>query len=197
MRKFVLVALLVFVLTTCSVFATEQQRTKSITVNPIGWLFGAYNAEFNFSVTPCLSIPVSVMHWSLDSDSGINEWDFDMNAIGLGLKYYFAKKAVEGWYLGAVLSFNNVSVELETEDWLTSEVLTGKSSSTVVGYGALIGLQSIWDSGFTLDFGLGIKAVSIPSMKVEATGAGITQTEEYEGESFNMPIIKLAVGYAF
>ncbi|MCK5534494.1 DUF3575 domain-containing protein [bacterium] len=197
MKKFVLVALLVVALATCSAFATEQQRTKSITVNPLGWLFAAYNAEFNFSVTPCLSIPISVMHWSLDSDSGENEWDLNMNAIGFGLKYYFAKKAVEGWYLGAVLSFNNVSVELKREDWLTSEILTGKSNSTAVSYGALIGLQSIWDSGFTLDFGLGIRSVNIPSMEVEATGAGITQTEEYDGESFTMPIIKLAIGYAF
>lgn len=195
MKKILIISLVLVTLSFTSAFAV--QRGTSITANPLGLLFGIFNLEANFSVAPNLSVPVSGMYFGYSTTDGDNEWDFQLIGLGVGLRYYWQKKAVNGWYLGAVLNYNNATVDLETEHIATGETVTGDSTASAISYGFLIGYQSIWDSGFTLDFGLGAQLLTLPDFDVEVKKGGVTEKKEYDGASVTIPLLQLALGYAF
>jgi hypothetical protein len=193
MKRVVVVGLLVLALCVPAVFA--EQKGTSVTFNPVGFLFGQL-VEVNLGVTPSLSVPVGGSY--LGYKTGDDEFSF--TRFGGGLRYYWAGNGVNGWYIGGLLTYNTISVETTANQLVGGTIVkyTGSASASAVGYGALIGYQSIWGNGFTLDTGIGIQQLTTPDIDVEVKNSvGAKMTETVEGVSVSLPIIQLALGYAF
>lgn len=104
----------------------------------------------------------------------------NLAGAGLGYRFYFtyAKKPVPGgFYINPQASF---SVGTITND------LDESYSATMIGFGAEIGYQWVWESGFALDLGIG------PSYTI-AKG----ENSEYADLKGILPSATLAIGYAF
>ncbi|MBN1897253.1 MAG: DUF3575 domain-containing protein [Spirochaetes bacterium] len=166
-------------------YAQGSDYKAAITVNPLSMLFGTFNAEANIRLADSLSVLISGSYWGLDS----GYWDYTAFGVGTGIKFYWQGSAIHGWYVGPMLDFAFASAEY-TDPW-TSEKATG--SATGISFGGLIGYQSIFDSGVTIDFGLGVQVISIPDVSVEVGGLTVASGSQ----SWTLPLIKLAVGYAF
>ncbi|MFC2092232.1 DUF3575 domain-containing protein, partial [Elusimicrobiota bacterium] len=163
---------------------------------PIGLLLGLFNVEVNFAIQPNLSVPVRASYFSLESGDD----EFTMTGIGAGARYYFKGEAVNGWYVGGLLNYNLIKLDVTTVDIVGFSLVeyTGSATSSAVGYGALIGYQSIWDSGFTFDTGVGVQMINIAEIDLDVeSDLGLEQ--EYTSDSFSgtVPIIQLSIGYAF
>ncbi len=194
MKKCLVIGLLVIAVASSSALAV--QKGTSITVNPIGMLVGLFNAEVNLSVAPTISVPIGGSYFGYKSSGIGEEWEYKLMGLSGGLRYYWQGNAVNGWYLGGKLNYFSISVEVETTH-TTGTKLTGSATASAISYGALIGYQSIWNSGFTLDFGLGVQLVSIPSIDAEVSGGGYTEQEKHDSISLTVPMLQFAIGYAF
>lgn len=137
----------------------------SITVNPISMIFGTINAEANIRLMPSLSILVSGSYFGLD----VSSWDYSAVGVGTGARFYWQGSAVHGWYIGPV--FDLAFASAEYTDPITGE--KAKGSATGISFGGLVGYQSIWSSGVTFDFGLGVQVISIPDVSVEIGGVKV------------------------
>jgi len=152
--------------------------------------------EANLAVNSKLSVPVSGTYFSYSSGDD----DASIMGIGGGIRYYWQGNAVNGWCVGANLNLLMTKVEstLEVYGGSTITEYTGSHSASVVSYGALIGYQSIWSNGVSLDTGLGFSMLNIPSVDYDLkSDDGSIVSYSFDGISATLPSIKLAVGYAF
>jgi hypothetical protein len=182
--------------------AFAVQKKASVTTNPFSLMFGIMGLEGNFAVGDSVSIPASLSYFSYEDTTdlvGFYEETGTISIIGLGtgLRYYWQGNAINGWYLGGIINMNILSLDYEKKYYGGAEY-TGSASASVIGMGFLIGYQAIWESGFTLDAGLGMTKYTLPDFDVEAEASGgATKDETFEGVSLTLPSIKLALGYAF
>ncbi len=184
-KNLIVVILVVFVAGTS--FAADDSNFKtSITVNPLALIFGIFNAEGNIRIADSLSFTVNGSYFSISS----GYWKSTAFGIGGGLRYYWQGTAVHKWYVGPLLELDFASSKYT--DPFTGTTASG--SATGISFGGLVGYESIWDSGVVLDIGIGAQVVSIPSVTVDL-GGGVSASS---GDiSATLPLIKLALGYAF
>jgi hypothetical protein len=163
----------------------EGTKTHAITVNPIGLVFGSFNAELNWALAPSFSFTIGGSYSSYSS----SDWKYTLLGAEGGVRLYWTGTAVNKWYIGPLIGFTTISAKF-TEP--LSKV-TATASASAINYGALVGYQSIWESGFTFDFGLGVQLLTIPAVTTTISGL------EYKNTSISitLPLIKLAIGYAF
>ncbi|MFH1416199.1 MAG: DUF3575 domain-containing protein [Elusimicrobiota bacterium] len=183
MKKAALIGLLVISLCGQSVLAVQKQH--SITTNVGSLALGLINVEGNYALKENLSATGGLGFSSYDS----SDWDYSLLNINIGLRYYWTKKAVNGWYISPFLGFTNINAEY-TEP-ITE--ITADATASSINYGGLVGYQSIWNNGVTFDLGFGMQMITIPS--IDVTVGGTTKTGDEI--SATLPIIKLSLGYAF
>jgi len=149
-------------------------QSNVIKTNPLGLAFGNFNATYErvLGTSSSFLIKGQYMYKLLGAD-------VSLAGAGLGYRYYFthAKKPVPGgFYINPQASF---SIGKITND------LDEEYSATTIGFGAEIGYQWLWESGFVLDLGIG-------PMYTIAKGGG--SENELKGI---FPSATLAIGYAF
>jgi len=150
-------------------------QSNVIKTNPLGLAFGFFNATYErvLGTTSSVLIRGQYMYKLLGEE-------VNLAGAGLGYRYYFthAKKPVPGgFYINpqASFSFGKITDEFDEE-----------YSATTMGFGAEIGYQWVWNSGFVLDLGIG-------PMYTIAKG-GNSEDADLKGI---MPSATLAIGYAF
>lgn len=158
--------ILFFVLLSCT-FSLAHAQKNIVKVNPIGIIFGVFNAEYEHAFTEksSFTIGASYLNWK----------NVNVTAVGadLGYRFYFSKTtaAPEGMFLSPFISLGNYKYTDTNE------------TAFAVGYGGRAGYQWIWDSGFALDlyFGYGYQNVKFTSKTI----------------SGGLPQLGIALGYAF
>jgi hypothetical protein len=156
------------------VFSLSAQ-SNVIKTNPLGMAFGNFNATYErvLGTTSSVLIRGQYMYKLL----GV---EVNLAGFGLGYRYYFthAKKTVPGgFYINPQVAFAFGSL---------TNVLDEEISANTIGFGAELGYQWAWPSGFVLDLGIG-------PMYTFATGGG----PDAETITGIMPSATLAIGYAF
>jgi hypothetical protein len=149
-------------------------QSNVIKTNPLALAFGNFNATYErvFGTSSSLLVRGQYMYKLL----GV---DVSLVGAGLGYRYYFthAKKPVPGgFYINPQAAFSFGKVNDDTE---------GNYSVSTIGFGAEIGYQWLWESGFVLDLGIGPMYTIAKGGNSEDSLSGI------------MPSATLAIGYAF
>ncbi len=147
-----------------------QEASGIIKVNPIGMVFGVFNATYEkpLNEKSSISLGASFFNWS------------SINVSGLGVsseyRFYFSNnsEAPHGMFAAPVLEINSMSY-----DGYNGE----KESLLAFGGGVKAGHQWLWDSGITLDLYFGYGYMSAKFEHYDATGG--------------YPMLGLAIGYAF
>lgn len=153
-------------------FGLNAQKNV-VKTNPLGLAFGNFNATYErvLGTTSSVLIKGQYMYKLL----GV---EVNLAGGGLGYRYYFthAKKPVpSGFNITPQVTFAFGSVTNDADE---------KISASTIAFGAEIGYQWAWESGFVLDLGIG-------PMYTMAQGGG---DEDLSGI---MPSATLAIGYAF
>jgi len=162
-----------------------QEATGIVKVNPIGFIFGVFNATYEKPLNEKSSISLGANFYN---------WK-NLNLSGMGLnaeyRFYFSNNsdAPHGMFAAPVLSLGSLSYDMpETVDYNyeTGEATTKKAHKETLmsfGGGVKAGHQWIWDSGIALDlyFGYGYRAAKFDS-------------HDYSG---GYPMLGLALGYVF
>lgn len=149
-------------------------QSNVIKTNPLSLAFGNFNATYERVLGTSSSILIKGQYMYKLFGAEVN-----LAGGGLGFRYYFtnAKKPVPGgFYINPQATFAFGSV---TDD--DNETYSAKS----IAFGAEIGYQWVWESGFVLDLGIG-------PMYTNVSGDG-----DGDGLKGIMPSATLAIGYAF
>ncbi len=161
-----------------------QEASGIIKVNPVGFIFGVFNATYEKPLNDKNSIAVgaSYFNWS------------NLNISGLGAsaeyRFYFSNNsdAPHGMFAAPILDVGSLSYDVpETLEVNGNGELVSKKAHTEslisIGGGIKAGHQWLWDSGIALDlyFGYGYRSAKF---------------EDYD-YSGGYPIVGLAIGYAF
>src|SRR5690606_3382532 len=152
--------------------AMVQGPRQVVKTSPLALAFGNFNASYERAISSSSSV-------NLSANYQYRLFGVDVNALGLGAgwRYYFthAKKPVPaGFYVQpqAGVSFGNV----------------GDANYTRMGFGAEVGYQWVWESGFVLDLGVG------PQYSVLS---GEIDDIDFDSDGGIGPSATLAIGYAF
>lgn len=171
MKKIIISIVIAFI----CIAANAQKNI--IKTNPFGMAFGNINLIYERLLNNHSSILVKGQY-------GYNLLGTSVNLFGCGVdyRYYFtyAKKAVpSGFYINPEILFQGGAIN-------TIDVQDNKSGLYRLGLGAEIGYQWVWDSGFTLDLGIG------PMYNLIKTDSG-----NFEKLDFLLPAGTLGIGFAF
>lgn len=154
----------------------SQEFSNVIKTNPLALAFGNFNATYEKVLNTKSSVLFSANYmYKLFGE------DISAGGIGAGYRYYFthAKRAVPtGFWVTpeAAFAFGNVKAN------------ESNVSITTFSVGAQIGYQWAWDSGFTLDLGIGPNYTIIN---------GDLDKSNFETTNGILPSATLAIGYAF
>lgn len=153
--------------------ASAQQATGVIKTNPLGMAFGNFNAKYEHVLSAKSSVSVGASFFTKILGTDVSGF-----GVNTDYRYYITHKkleAPEGFYLGPNISFN-----------------FGKEKNTnfsypLLGIGANLGYQIVWDSGFVLDIGMGPQYVFATAVDESSSisGGGV------------IPNFTLGIGYAF
>ena len=154
-----------------------QEASGIIKVNPIGFIFGIFNATYEKTLSPKNSVAVGANFYN---------WK-NLGVSGFGVngeyRFYFSNnsEAPHGMYAAPLLNVSSMSYDYVTYDE-NFNTIRSKESTMSFGGGVKAGHQWVWDSGIALDlyFGYGYRAASF----------------EHYNYSGGYPILGLALGYA-
>jgi hypothetical protein len=149
-------------------------QSNVIKTNPLALAFGNFNATYErvLSTSSSLLVRGQYMYKLLGAD-------VSLAGAGLGYRYYFthAKKPVPGGFCitpQVQFAFGKITDDMDEE-----------YSASTVAFGAEVGYQWVWESGFVLDLGIGPMYTIAKGGDSEDSLSGI------------MPSATLAIGYAF
>lgn len=148
-------------------------QSNVVKTNPLGLAFGNFNATYERVLGTSASVLIKGQY--LYRLFGV---DVSLAGGGVGFRYYIthAKKPVPGgFYINPQAQFAFGSVTNEDDE---------KLNARTIAFGAEIGYQWLWESGFVLDLGIG-------PMYTMAKG------DSDEDLSGIMPSATLAIGFAF
>lgn len=118
-------------------------QSNVVTINPLGFIFGVYNASYETAVSNSASVQVEGQYLSWDLGFG------EVSGVGVGasLRYYPGQLAPHGFYVGpgATVAF----VSATSEDLWTGETTT--ETATVFGAYGTAGYQWIGGGGFAVN----------------------------------------------
>jgi len=163
MKKILLIAIAIFAFS-----FTSNAQTSVVKINPLGMVFGYFNASYETLVTESSSVEVGGGFMSILGYTGYN--------VSGKYKIYFleSQEAPRGLYAAPVLGYSGLS----GKNYNGGGFLTA---------GAIAGYQFIFgggDTGFALDLNAGLKYSAIKT-SVAGLGGGV-------GATFG-----LSIGYAF
>ena len=165
----------IIVLALCFQGFAQETPANVVKINPLGLLFGSFNATYERAVSEHSSLNLSLGYSSVRATVDDETTRLTGFGIGGGYRYYFSsgKVAPDGWYVGPNASYASMSVE--------------EAKITASGVGALAGHQWVFDSHFDLDLFFGLQYASI-STEGDISGANISGI---------LPQLGLALGFAF
>ena len=171
MKKLFFAVILSTLFVTTGSFA--QEKTKVIKTNPLGLAFGNFNVTYETVISESSSL-------LFDASYMYKLFGVEVNTFGVGAayRYYFthaSKELPTGFYVNPQAGISFGSTE-------------GDVGFTAFSVGAEVGYQWSWDSGFTLDLGIGPNYTTI---------SGDVEEVDFDSTSGILPSATLAVGYAF
>ena len=160
----------------CSLFFTmnglSQERKNVIKTNPLSLAFGNFNISYELVINSKSSVLIEGQYlyklFGLDVNTG---------GIGIGYRYYFThnnKEVPTGFYINPQVGFGIGNVE--------------DVQFSTFSVGAEIGYQWAWDSGFTLDLGIGPNYTSV---------SGDIGNINFSSTGGIIPSATIAIGFAF
>ncbi len=164
----------------------SAEETRSITVNPFGFLLGTYNAEYEQAISDKLSFTVGGNYQSLK----LLGWDFSGFGGNAGVKYYL-NTALRGAWVGGGAEISSSKLSFETTEPLTGKTLKTEASGTLFQILGLVGYKWIAGGGFTTDVALGV-GQTFGELKFTAGSATLPA-----GVTGFGPAFKLQMGYSF
>jgi hypothetical protein len=136
---------------------TPVEHKQIITANPIGIVFGWFNAEYERKVSETTTWGVSGSNFQgFDSD-------FNYSNVSALARYYPQGAALTGFFVGGKLGVHHVSDDYEFRD---------DESSTAVGVGVDVGYN--WLVGKDRKFAISIGMGATRLFGENTTGAGFT-----------------------
>ncbi|WP_408955137.1 DUF3575 domain-containing protein [Natroniella sp. ANB-PHB2] len=175
-NKFITVSLilvLTIVLSSAAVFAEEVEEitySSVVTANPLGVLFGLFNASYEQPLHFSTSYQVGGSFYSYEIG------DLKWSGFGVDGSYrMYADQALNGLYYGPVAGLSSSSIEDSFE----------KESGLSFRVGGVAGRQWIMGDGFAIDLNLGA-VYSISNVELDG--------ETVSGFS---PTLRLNIGYAW
>lgn len=181
---FLLVLTLIFV-GFSSLRADEPTEQKNaVVVNPVGLLFGVFNAGYIMKLNDKTSLEIFGEYWTWKSG------DFKASALGIGGAYLFHFKptALRGWYAGPTASILFWKAENTYFDYSSYKVKTEEATSTWFSIGGIIGYRWVFNSGLLIDLNTGIQYM-IGELEIGGTKLGLS--------GFGWGGIGAGIGYAF
>lgn len=155
----------------------SQEFSNVIKTNPIGLAFGNFNATYEKVLNTKSSVLFSANYmYKLFGE------DISAGGLGAGYRYYFthAKRMVPtGFWVNPEAAFAFGSVKTNQGN---------KANINTISFGAQIGYQWAWDSGFTLDLGIGPHYTILN---------GDLDNTSFDTTNRILPAATLAIGYAF
>ncbi len=173
MRKFLFLAVAFFT------FAIVNAQQDVVKVNPLGLVFGSFNAAYEHALSDKSSLEIGANYFN---------WK-NLNLAGFGgevaYHFYFSKNndAPEGIYAAPFLSANGLSYTYTEYTYTNTVVKT--DSAFGIGGGVKAGYQWIFDSGLALDLFFGYGYTSLKFKEADYNYSG------------GLPRLGLSVGYAF
>ncbi len=168
-----------FVFVVAILFATagiSQSFEHVVKTNPIGLAFGNLNLKYEKTIGTTSSVLIGANYIYKLLGVEINGYGFN-----LGYRYYFTNKKKDipsGFYVMPQAKYSSAG--------------SGNDKITDISFGAEVGYQWAFDSGFTLDLGAG-PLYHILTIEDNNTNTGaFNQTGNYI-----LPSFTFAIGYAF
>ena len=148
-------------------------QSNVVKTNPLGLAFGNFNATYERVLGSSASVLIKGQY--MYKLLGI---EVNLVGGGVGFRYYFthAKKPVPGGF--------NINPQVQFATGSVTNDADEKLSVSTFAFGAELGYQWVWESGFVLDLGIG-------PMYTTAKG------DSEEDLSGIMPSATLAIGFAF
>lgn len=154
-------------------FATAASaQSQVVKTNPLALAFGNFNATYERVLNEKSSFLVSANY-----QYQLFGVDVSAFGVGAGWRYYFThanKDVPAGFYVQPQAGVNFGSAN--------------DSNYTTIGFGAEIGYQWVWSSGFVLDLGIGPQ-YTVLSGEYEDIG--------FDSDGGILPSATLAIGYAW
>lgn len=151
----------------------EENLPNIIKLNPISLAFGNINLIYQRAIGKSSAVQLGGNYWYRFLGT-------DVTGFGIRGGYQFfltgrTKAAPEGFYVGPQLSYNSLK-ERSTDI---------PASVTTFGVGLLIGYQWVWDSGLSLDLGIGPMYTFADDENSESSFEGF------------LPNVMIGIGYNF
>ena len=171
MKRFLIVLCLSMAFTFQGFAQDGENYPNVIKVNPIGLAFGNINMSYQRALAKSHALQIGANYW-------YKIFGTTVSGIGVRGGYQFfltgrTKTAPEGFYIGPQVSYNSMT-EKETD-----------ISVSAFGVGAMLGYQWIWNSGLSLDLGIG---------PIYQFASDSETSTSYEGF---LPNVTIALGYNF
>ena len=107
--KNLLISALILVISASPSFASGKR--VSVSVNPFGLMLGIIGAEGNAAVSDSISIPLAFSYFgNAAMDMANADSDFSVFQLTTGGRHYWQRKALKGWYLSGLISYNAASI---------------------------------------------------------------------------------------
>lgn len=160
----------------------QEAPRQSLSINPLGAVFGVYMGEFERSVSPHASVGVAGTYWDTGFTDSEASGELSYTTVDARLRYYPGNSRLEGFSVGGTLGYTGLSGSLTTVD--------GEETGHVNTVGAGISLDYNWLLGarnqVMVGTGLGAKRLFIVGEDVDDDDLTLAY-----------PTVRLVVGYAF
>lgn len=149
--------------------SANKDRSTNISINPLGFAFGAFNTNVDFKMSDRFTLGPSVAFTSVTS--GVSK--ATGYGIGANANFYLSNDAFnDSWIVSVGAEYAYIGID--------------NLSASGLGFGATIGYGWFWDSGFNIGLGAGLQYVSLDYTKIG-----------FIDISAVLPRLSFSLGYAF
>ncbi|HEX6369462.1 MAG TPA: DUF3575 domain-containing protein [Longimicrobium sp.] len=153
---------------------------QSVSLNPVGAVFGVYMGEFERAVSPHASVGLAGTYWDSGFTDAESSGELSYLTADARLRYYPGDRRLEGFSVGGSLGYTGISGSLTTVD--------GRETGHVNTVGAGVSLDYNWLLGarnqVMVGTGIGAKRLFVLD-------------DDVEDATLAYPTLRLVVGYAF
>lgn len=157
----------------------------NLKVAPISALVGITNVELDVVLNEHYTIGPSYAGFDFDH----SDVDYDADAFGVRVNYYFNRSLSGGWLIGVSALYGDFEISQEKDGITYTNTLATRA------YTALFSYQAMWDH-FNMTFGIGASYFSLPSSVTAVEGFDVLtiDTSFISGMS---PNAEITLGWRF
>jgi hypothetical protein len=134
----------------CSAGVSAQAKTNMLSTNPLGIIFGIFNLEYQKGIGDKNAIGISAVYWKPPL--------IDISIMSGTISYnIYTKSTFHGFFVKPAVTLGYASWKWTTIDPTTLALTEEKKSAVNFGLGADVGYRWLWNSGFSIGLGGGIK----------------------------------------